>query len=546
MTDALTVARHGRQPTVLDLFSGAGGMSLGFQMAGYSIALGVEKEELPCKTHRHNFGNHCHHGRVEDITDPDAFIRSHGLDTIDVIVGGPPCQGFSRVGRGKIRDLRNDPTFIHDPRNQCYRDFIRFVQELRPLYFAMENVPDMQYYADENGLIIDQALEQFRGLGYTVDWVVLRAEYYGVPQTRRRLFIIGNRLNQEIVWPKKTHRNRPVTVWQAISDLPVVRHNHRRDEMPYWSRHGWLNAYQRKMREGCSRVLYNHQTRWHNDQDLRAFALLPEGGKYAELPEELKRYRDDIFKDKYWKLHRDRPSWTIEAHIGKDTYRHIYPSRTGGPEQPRTISVREAARLQSFPDRFRFIGPFTRQFMQVGNAVPPLLARAVAHAILPGVLAGMARTGRVVAIQGITNHELALVARAEEVAAPGLGDENRGDEEIAEIATWAGVVLDEGNERLARTQENRREVTVDLPAQMSDDDTLRQAVRVLMEANGEEAIAQVLTDYPILLTDIAQDALFGLAARARAQGDENCGDEEIAVLEPVTEYSSVSTNIGIH
>ncbi len=93
MTDALTVARHGRQPTVLDLFSGAGGMSLGFQMAGYSIALGVEKEELPCKTHRHNFGNHCHHGRVEDITDPDAFIRSHGLDTIDVIVGGPPSAG---------------------------------------------------------------------------------------------------------------------------------------------------------------------------------------------------------------------------------------------------------------------------------------------------------------------------------------------------------------------------------------------------------------------------------------------------------------------
>ncbi len=159
--------------------------------------------------------------------------------------------------------------------------------------------------------------------------------------------------------------------------------------MPYEPRCP-LNSYQQGMRKGAGSVLYNHQTRWHNEQDLKAFTVLPEGGKYAHLPKEYKRYRDDIFHDKYWKLYRDRPSWTIEAHIGKDTYRHIYPSRPGEPEPPRTISVREAARLQSFPDSFRFLGPFTRQFYQLGNAVPPLLARAVAKAILPGVLAGMA------------------------------------------------------------------------------------------------------------------------------------------------------------
>jgi DNA (cytosine-5)-methyltransferase 1 len=378
-----------QKPVVLDLFCGAGGLSLGFEMAGYSIGLGVEKEELPWQTHRYNFGGRCHLGNISDISNPGFFIQEHGLEQVDVIIGGPPCQGFSRVGRGKIRSLLRDPVYIHDPRNQHYKDFIRFVEALQPFYFVMENVPDMQYYADEGGLLLEKALRRFQKAGYTVDWRVLQADHYGVPQTRRRLFVIGNRLGQGILWPEKTHEDSPVTVWQAISDLPVVCHGHRQDEMPYRPRCK-LNDYQRLMRQGADTVLYNHQTRWHNLQDLEAFTWLPEGGKYVDLPGCYKRYRDDIFKDKYWKLFRDRPSWTIEAHIGKDTYRHIYPSRMSEPEPPRTISVREAARLQSFPDRFRFFGPFTRQFYQVGNAVPPLLAKAVAEAILPGVRTGMA------------------------------------------------------------------------------------------------------------------------------------------------------------
>jgi DNA (cytosine-5)-methyltransferase 1 len=375
---------------VLDLFCGAGGLSLGFELAGYWIGLGVEKEELPWQTHCYNFGGRCHLSDIRDISDPVVFIQEHGLERVDVVIGGPPCQGFSRVGRGKIRSLYRDPSYIHDPRNQYYRDFIRFVEALQPLYFVMENVPDMQYYEDHGGLLLEKALRRFQQMGYAVDWRVLQADHYGVPQTRRRLFVAGNRMGQEICWPEETSEDTPVTVWQAISDLPVVPHGHRLDEMYYRPRHQ-LTDYQRLMRRGAGTVLYNHQTRWHNRQDLEAFALLPEGGKYVDLPRRYKRYRDDIFKDKYWKLHRDRPSWTIEAHIGKDTYRHIYPSLLGGPEPPRTISVREAARLQSFPDRFRFLGAFTRQFSQVGNAVPPLLAKAVAEAILPGVLAGMAK-----------------------------------------------------------------------------------------------------------------------------------------------------------
>lgn len=382
-------------PVVLDLFCGAGGMSLGFEMAGFRVGLGVEKEDLPFQTHCLNFSGQCHHGDIRDIVDPKAFANDHGLKKVDVVIGGPPCQGFSRVGRGKIRSLKQDSTYIHDPRNQFYKEFVRFVEAIRPSHFVMENVPDLQYYLDGDGPLLQKALHRFESLGYIVDWRVLEADHYGVPQTRKRLFIVGVPTDQEVPWPEKTHQSRPVTVWQAISDLPVVPHGHRQDEMPYESRRG-LSRYQRLMRQGSDGVLYNHQTRWHNEQDLEAFAWMREGGKYANLPDEYKRYRDDIFKDKYWKLYRKRPSWTVEAHIGKDSYRHIYPSRDEGAHPPRTISVREAARLQSFPDRFRFCGPFTKQFMQVGNAVPPLLAKAVAEAIQPGVLDAAVVPGRTV------------------------------------------------------------------------------------------------------------------------------------------------------
>lgn len=414
-------------PVVLDIFCGAGGMSLGFQMAGYHIGLGVDKEPLPCQTHAHNFGGRCVQADIETITDPSVFIQSHDLEHVDVIIGGPPCQGFSRVGRGKIRKLKNDPTYIHDPRNRYYKEFVRFVEALRPLYFVLENVPDMQYYADSEGLVLEKALRKLFELGYTGGsdgrpiWSVLRADHYGVPQTRQRLFIVGNRLGHQVSWPPvATHEDNPVTSWQAISDLPIIAHGCRLDEMLYEPRCE-LNVYQRLMREGSDSMLYNHQTRWHNQQDLHAFAWMPEGGKYVDLPKKFKRYRDDIFKDKYRKLYRHLPSWTIEAHIGKDTYRHIYPAGLGDVEPPRTISVREAARLQSFPDRFRFIGPFTRQFYQVGNAVSPLLAKAVAEAILPGVLMGMAEMADVGTIVPGGDDTRAVQAQ-EPVRGEGQGD----------------------------------------------------------------------------------------------------------------------------
>ncbi len=382
-----------RQPVTLDLFCGAGGLSLGFQMAGYDIRLGIDHDATACGTYAHNFGNGVEVD-IQTITDPLEFVHEHGLDEVDVVIGGPPCQGFSRVGRGKLRQVKNDPNYIDDPRNSLFRDYLRFVARLRPLYVVIENVPDMKHYRENGTWVLDLLISELRSLGYsTVDSRALLAADYGVPQRRQRLFVIANRVGIPITWPKPTYEpTKHVTVWEAISDLPIVGTKHREDEMPYISRQG-PNEYQRRMREGSDGILYNHQTRWHNDDDIRAFVLLQEGEKYINLPDALRRYdskqhpekRNEWFRDRYRKLERGKPSWTVEAHIGKDTYRHIYPSRVGEPEPPRTISVREAARLQSFPDTFRFVGAFTNQFHQVGNAVPPLLAKAVASAILPDV-----------------------------------------------------------------------------------------------------------------------------------------------------------------
>lgn len=361
-------------------------MSLGFEMAGFHIGLGIDKDKVACQTHTYNFKVHTESQEIQDINDPVAFIKSKNLKKVDVIIGGPPCQGFSRYGRGAMRRLKDNPNYIHDPRNQYCFEFIRFVKILQPLYFVIENVPDMQLYENDDGLLLDQIKKAFYNIGYEVESDVLHADHYGVPQTRKRLFVIGNRSGKPICWPESTAQSDSVTVWQAISDLPIVSHGVREDEIPYQPR-SELTQYQQQMRNGADGMLYNHQTRWHRDDDLEAFQWLQEGGKYIELPSNYKRYRDDIFKDKYRKLYRDCPAWTIVAHIAKDSYRYIYPSRKGEPEPPRTISVREAARIQSFPDAFRFQGAFTRKFYQVGNAVPPLLAKALAQAILPQVLA---------------------------------------------------------------------------------------------------------------------------------------------------------------
>lgn len=362
----------------VDIFCGAGGLSLGFEQAGVDVVLGIDSDPKCISTYNQNLKN----GVVKDVTkirDVSNFVSKYtDCDKIDLVIGGPPCQTFSPVGRIKIRSLGRDPE--SDQRTELWKYFFKFVEELSPEFFVMENVPGMASTVYNGGSIADHITSFARKLGYNAEWKILDASEYGVPQRRKRLFIIGRKGNRPIFWPDKKIK-KPVTVWEAISDLPKVPHGFRENEIEY-NYNGKLTPYQKLMRRDAGNILHNHITRWHNDEDLRAFSLLPEGGKYVDLPEELKRYRDDIFKDRYRKLIRNQPSWTIDAHIAKDSYRYIYPSKKGGPGPHRTISVREAARLQSFPDTFIFPPTLTHAFRQIGNSVPPLLARALASAIL--------------------------------------------------------------------------------------------------------------------------------------------------------------------
>jgi DNA (cytosine-5)-methyltransferase 1 len=225
-----------------------------------------------------------------------------------------------------------------------------------------------------------EMIEELEIAGYTVDYRSLDAADFGVPQHRKRVFFIGNRLGLPNPFPKAqdhgSREKRHIPVWNAIGDLPILRAGGGSEEMEY-NRHTF-DRYQDWAREGSSRVL-NHVARPHKPRDLETFRQMRPGSKWKDLPKkyrDLYGYRDDIFSDKFKRLwKKKKPSWTITAHLSKDGYVYIHPT------QSRTITVREAARLQSFPDRFVFKGSRTSQFRQVGNAVPPLMAEAVALGI---------------------------------------------------------------------------------------------------------------------------------------------------------------------
>lgn len=357
---------------VLDLFAGAGGLSSGFQDAGFFIAAGVDLEPWAAMSHAYNFLSKNLVRDISEITDPERFIRDLGLPRVDVIIGGPPCQGFARIGRGKLRSIEKEAHY-KEVLNNLYREFVRFVEVLQPMAFVMENVPDMARY--DEGRLLERIKASFTG--YEVDHRILDAVHAGVPQRRQRLFVQGNRLGLKVRWPRLTAAQQLTTVRDAISDLPFRLPPSLEEVLPYHAEN--LTDYQRLMRKRVlpehRHVIFDHIIRQVREDDRVIFNMLREGGKYRDLPEEFQRYRTDIFDDKYWRLINDEPSWTVTAHIRKDAYRYIHP------EQCRTLSIREFARLQSFPDHFRFAGPRTERLRQIGNAVPPLLAESIATSL---------------------------------------------------------------------------------------------------------------------------------------------------------------------
>lgn len=360
-------------PTAIDLFCGAGGLSLGLQAAGFTILVGADADPASVKTHTANIGGL---GYVGDLSDPSSFLsrlNGWGIRSVDLVAGGPPCQPFSRAGRSKIRSLvESGHRPAADARAEMWRNFVTVVASLRPKAVLLENVPDLAVWNE--GALLTSLSEALRELGFHTDARIVNAFEHGVPQHRSRLFLVGFRSRRVMTWPRSS-RAKP-TVRSAISDLPSVPPAQREERLPYT---GSKTALQRKLRRGVShreaRSVFDHITRDLREDDAQAFALLPPGGIYKSLPKHLQRYRADIFDDKYKRLEWDALSRSITAHLAKDGYWYIHP------DQDRTISVREAARIQTFPDWFRFAGQPSLRFRQIGNAVPPLLAESVGRAL---------------------------------------------------------------------------------------------------------------------------------------------------------------------
>ncbi|MDX1883243.1 DNA (cytosine-5-)-methyltransferase [Mycolicibacterium sp. 120270] len=362
-----------------DFFSGAGGLSLGLEKAGFRVVLGADHEPFAIRTHAHHFGGMS----VDwDLSEPAAIARVVDLCTkagVELIAGGPPCQPFSRAGRSMIRHrVESGLREPRDERRDLWRSFVEIVQGVLPRAVVMENVPDMAL--DREMFILRSVVETLEQLGYSVEERVVDTWRYGVPQFRQRLVLVALRNNVKFTWPKESARK--VTVWNAIGDLPEVEGGWR----PEGGEHGWaeysgpITQFQREMRSRVNASdagkVYDHITRPVREDDRQAFDRMTHATKYTDLDREHQRYRGDIFDDKYNRLNENDLSRTITAHIAKDGYWYIHP------RQSRTLTVREAARLQTFPDDFRFDGPPSAAFRQIGNAVPPQLGFAIGRAVL--------------------------------------------------------------------------------------------------------------------------------------------------------------------
>lgn len=340
-----------------DLFAGVGGMSQGFKMAGnFEISFAIEYDKDIALSYKYNHLQTDVYAK--DITDIDVKQLHTKHPHIDVIIGGPPCQGFSQKGKRLSLD---------DPRNYLFQQFVRFVKEFTPKYFVLENVPNIVTTA--NGYFKDQIVKAFNQIGYDVTYGVLCAADYGVPQDRHRAVFLGQLGKLEIALPQP--KDQKTTIREAIYDLPFINSGEGAEEMVYDK--PAVTDYQKLMR-GDNTTLYNHSATKHNALALRRLAMIPKGaGKEVLPPEERTK---SIYSGTWSRMIEDDISVTI-------TTRYDTPSsgRFTHPILDRCITTREAARIQSFPDDFRFYGTKTCQMKQVGNAVPPLLAKAIAEQI---------------------------------------------------------------------------------------------------------------------------------------------------------------------
>ena len=349
---------------VLDLFCGAGGLSLGFKMEDYKIVGGIDFDQEAIDTHALNFkeGQHlcCDISQFKDEEVLEKF------EDVDIIIGGPPCQGFS-VANMQQKDIECDE------RNKLFYEFIRFVKLLKPKAFVMENVP--RILTKDEGHVKEVMLNVMDKLGYNVNVKVLLASDYGVPQKRRRAFFIGIHKSLNSIFNFDDIEQKPmVTVEDALNDLyyldDVTKVSTVNDEFKLSTTPN--SSYQEQMRKNSDGNLYNHNIRYPKEIVQKRMSYVPEGGNWKNVPEELwDTVRANRHSSAYRRLDSKKESITIDT--GHMNYFH--------PKFNRVPTVRESARIQSFPDDFIFTGGQGSQFRQVGNAVPPLLSKAIANTL---------------------------------------------------------------------------------------------------------------------------------------------------------------------
>lgn len=475
LREKLARIRDGQPPRVLDLFAGCGGISLGCQLAGAKSIGGVEIDRTAIQTYASNFhatgapNALALYAKARNIvtTDPHELVR--GLcrtrtpaREIDLLVGGPPCQAFARIGRAKLREVASHPeAFLRDDRAELYRHYLRYVIALQPAALLIENVPDVLNYGGIN--LYESIAVALEKEGYEVRYGLLNSVHYGVPQMRDRCFLVaitklarveprlppathqwelprGYQGTRDVALkattplieshyteaaPASTRLCEAVTAEQAICDLPRItehlrgklkkaprRLNEPVNVYPLPAGNRYLALMRRWPGFESDGFVYDHAIRYL-PRDFRIFARMKAGDQYPEAYELANRMRDEAvrkmgaergeglsageierltnqyvppydprkFPNKWRKMEADAPARTLTAHIGKDTYSHIHYESS----QARTISVREAARLQSFPDGFRFAGTMNPAFRQIGNSVPPLLAHAVIAQLISSI-----------------------------------------------------------------------------------------------------------------------------------------------------------------
>ena len=367
---------------VIDLFSGCGGLSLGLKNSGLNVVAAVDSDEHAIKVYRENFPETAARAFCEDLTkfSPRDLLSRIGEIEVDIIAGGPPCQGFSTMRQ--LGGSNHGGRLIEDSRRYLYRQFLEYVKFFKPALFVMENVRGIKTAA--NGEVFERIINESGDIGYDIWETVLNAREFGIPQKRIRQIIVGVKKESPKFDFEVLQKTKETTLWEAIGDLPPLKAGQaknsydRRKIEKQIKRYGG-NYIEDVLELSRAESLTAHHARPHSERDLRDFARIKEGetGQQAlQRGEELEHpYNRDIFKDRYTKQHRNRLCSTITAHLSKDGLMFIHPT------QNRSLTPREAARIQSFPDWFRFSVPRTHQYRLIGNAVPPLLGEIIGNSI---------------------------------------------------------------------------------------------------------------------------------------------------------------------